>query len=120
MSSIGSYSPFNFNYSSGNNNSINNDQYNGNTFQGFGPNINPNDPMAGNKMLGLKLMQIGGDLTDDGIINGSFRLPPPPPMNPMKRMMKMMMNMMKMMMQLMGLGNQQLDQYNNNPFSSQL
>jgi len=60
------------------------------------------DPLTMNRMVGARMEQIGGDLKDDGIINGSNRKP-----NMMQKMMQLMMMFMQMIMQMMGLGKQQ-------------
>ena len=74
--------------------------------------INPNDPLAMNKFVGARMEQLGGDLKDDGIINGSNQKP-----NPMQMMMQLMMGMMQMIMQfimgMLGQNNQQAQPYAN-------
>ncbi|MEW5819081.1 MAG: hypothetical protein AB1782_02735 [Cyanobacteriota bacterium] len=67
-----------------------------------GMQFNPNDPLAMNKMMGAQMEQIGGDLKDDGIINGSNKK-----QNPMQKLMQMMMMFMQMIMAFLGLNQQQ-------------
>lgn len=74
-----------------------------NQIQNNGGFAQPNDPMAANKMMGAYMEEMGKDLKDDGIINGSHRQ-----QNKMQQMMQQMMQMMMMfmmmMMQMMGMG----------------
>jgi murein DD-endopeptidase MepM/ murein hydrolase activator NlpD len=75
----------------------------------------PNNQLQQNQMLGAQMEEMGKDLKDDGIINGSHRRQQQQqPMNPMQQMMQFMMQMMmmimQMMMQMMGMNPQQAQQ----------
>ncbi|MEW5819080.1 MAG: M23 family metallopeptidase [Cyanobacteriota bacterium] len=87
-------------------------------------NYQQNDPLAMNKMMGAQMEEIGRDLKDDGIINGSHKRQQQQQMNPMMQMMQMMMQFMMMLMQMMmrmfgmdpqqmGMNNQSNSPYNN-------
>ena len=74
------------------------------------------NPIQQNQALGQHLQNIGADLKDDGILNGSHLKQQQPQQqqqqNPMMQMMQMMMQMMmgimQMIMQMMGMNPQQM------------